>query len=336
MPPAPASAAAASPAVTDTTGNKDQSALNPAFSSWGSGQTASLQAAQVASMYGSATPFPYPAQYDPKVRTDGRVRARVADTGESPGTRGGNGRYCISPWLPEKKLVLPCLSAMQAASAAAAAAAAGQGVSMVMPFPIHPAMYGHMQQMQVDMQAAQSGVGPLTSAQQAELARARQRGQRAAVAKQKLNKQKAALAAKRAKAEAEEAAKKKQESDKRKHERGGESDTEDNLASAREAVDSADVSALAAMTPEQQNEEIDKRLSGVECAKEQKRLKRLLRNRVSAQQARERKKGYLAQLEDKTKEQENEIAMLNQKVQVRPPSLSDPQPSAAPEASLFA
>jgi transcription factor HY5 len=136
-----------------------------------------------------------------------------------------------------------------------------------------------------------------------------------------LNKQKAALAVKRAKSLAEEAAKKKQESEKRKREREGDSTSEDNLASAQEAVDSADVSALAAMTPEQQNEEIDKRLSGVECAKEQKRLKRLLRNRVSAQQARERKKGYVSQLEDKAKEYVNEIEMLNQKIKVCPPFL---------------
>lgn len=192
----------------------------------------------------------------------------------------------------------------------------------MLPFPVHPAaMYGQMQQMQLDLQAVQqqvqAGMGPLTSAQQAELARARQRGQRAAAAKQKLNKQKAALAAKRAKIEAEEAAKKKAAAEKRKRENPREdADSDEARASALEAIEATDVSALAAMTPEQQNEEIDKRLSGVECVKEQKRLKRLLRNRVSAQQARERKKSYVSQLEDKSKEQENEIAMLNQKVQV--------------------
>jgi len=192
--------------------------------------------------------------------------------------------------------------------------------TMMMPFPVHPAaMYGQMQQMQMELQAVQQqvstngSVGPLTAAQQAELARARQRGQRAAIAKQKLNKQKAAFAAKKAKAEAE-AAKKKQAA---KRKRGSDDDDDEALASAkiREAIEATDVSALAAMTPEEQNEEIDKKLSGVECVKEQKRLKRLLRNRVSAQQARERKKSYLSSLEDKSKEQENEIARLNEKVQ---------------------
>eukprot|EP00951_Prasinocladus_malaysianus_P039040 scaffold433717_cov44-Prasinocladus_malaysianus.AAC.1 len=197
-------------------------------------------------------------------------------------------------------------------------------VPPIMPFPMHPAaMYGQIQHMQQQLQQVQQqvhqGTGPLTTAQQAELARARQRGQRAAAAKQKLSKQKAALAAKRAK-EAQEAAAKKEAAQKRRREARGEDDDdseddETRVAAAREAIDATDVSALAAMTPEEQNDEIQRRLSGVECVKEQKRLKRLLRNRVSAQQARERKKSYLTQLEDKSKEQENEIAMLNQKVQ---------------------
>lgn len=48
--------------------------------------------------------------------------------------------------------------------------------------------------------------------------------------------------------------------------------------------------------------------------KEHKRMKRLLRNRVSAQQARERKKAYLSDLEARTKELEQKNAELDEKV----------------------
>ncbi|GJN05664.1 hypothetical protein PR202_ga23314 [Eleusine coracana subsp. coracana] len=48
--------------------------------------------------------------------------------------------------------------------------------------------------------------------------------------------------------------------------------------------------------------------------KEQNRLKRLLRNRVSAQQARERKKAYLTELEAKAKDLEHRNAELEQRV----------------------
>nr|WGH73300.1 elongated hypocotyl 5 [Ginkgo biloba] len=48
--------------------------------------------------------------------------------------------------------------------------------------------------------------------------------------------------------------------------------------------------------------------------KEHKRLKRLLRNRVSAQQARERKKAYLSELETKAKEYEQKNSELEEKV----------------------
>jgi transcription factor HY5 len=48
--------------------------------------------------------------------------------------------------------------------------------------------------------------------------------------------------------------------------------------------------------------------------KEQNRLKRLLRNRVSAQQARERKKAYLTELEAKAKGLELRNAELEQRV----------------------
>jgi transcription factor HY5 len=48
--------------------------------------------------------------------------------------------------------------------------------------------------------------------------------------------------------------------------------------------------------------------------KEQNRLKRLLRNRVSAQQARERKKAYVTELEAKAKDLELRNAELEQRV----------------------
>ncbi|KAH7422154.1 hypothetical protein KP509_13G093700 [Ceratopteris richardii] len=48
--------------------------------------------------------------------------------------------------------------------------------------------------------------------------------------------------------------------------------------------------------------------------KEHKRMKRLLRNRVSAQQARERKKAYVSDLEARTKELEQRNAELEEKL----------------------
>ncbi|XP_030951444.1 transcription factor HY5 [Quercus lobata] len=48
--------------------------------------------------------------------------------------------------------------------------------------------------------------------------------------------------------------------------------------------------------------------------KESKRLKRLLRNRVSAQQARERKKAYLSDLETKVKELEKKNSELEERL----------------------
>ncbi|AED91653.1 HY5 [Arabidopsis thaliana] len=48
--------------------------------------------------------------------------------------------------------------------------------------------------------------------------------------------------------------------------------------------------------------------------KENKRLKRLLRNRVSAQQARERKKAYLSELENRVKDLENKNSELEERL----------------------
>jgi len=52
----------------------------------------------------------------------------------------------------------------------------------------------------------------------------------------------------------------------------------------------------------------------VEDEKERKRLKRLLRNRVSAQQARERKKAYMSTLEDERRAMEAKTAALESKI----------------------
>ncbi|EFJ13750.1 hypothetical protein SELMODRAFT_451326 [Selaginella moellendorffii] len=56
-----------------------------------------------------------------------------------------------------------------------------------------------------------------------------------------------------------------------------------------------------------------RRSGGSSNDKEGKRLKRLLRNRVSAQQARERKKAYLVELEQKAKDLETRNAELEEK-----------------------
>ena len=56
------------------------------------------------------------------------------------------------------------------------------------------------------------------------------------------------------------------------------------------------------------------RLSTITDEKERKRLKRLLRNRVSAQQARERKKAYLASLEQTESHKQNQLAELQNRV----------------------
>ena len=52
----------------------------------------------------------------------------------------------------------------------------------------------------------------------------------------------------------------------------------------------------------------------IEDEKERKRLKRLLRNRVSAQQARERKKAYMSTLEDERRAMEAKTAALEAKI----------------------
>ena len=60
----------------------------------------------------------------------------------------------------------------------------------------------------------------------------------------------------------------------------------------------------------------EERLSTITDEKERKRLKRLLRNRVSAQQARERKKAYLASLEHTEVEKERQMHDLENRVAI--------------------
>jgi len=58
----------------------------------------------------------------------------------------------------------------------------------------------------------------------------------------------------------------------------------------------------------------EERLNTITDEKERKRLKRLLRNRVSAQQARERKKAYLASLEQTEAQKANRLHELENRV----------------------
>ncbi|XP_073304725.1 transcription factor HY5 [Primulina huaijiensis] len=66
--------------------------------------------------------------------------------------------------------------------------------------------------------------------------------------------------------------------------------------------------------PVQQSTSGSRRRGRSPADKENKRLKRLLRNRVSAQQARERKKAYLIDLEGRVKELETKNAELEERL----------------------
>eukprot|EP00884_Botryococcus_braunii_P008740 jgi/Botrbrau1/17868/Bobra.0845s0001.2 len=59
----------------------------------------------------------------------------------------------------------------------------------------------------------------------------------------------------------------------------------------------------------QADEDLEARLAASTSEKESKRLKRLLRNRVSAQQARERKKQFVTNLESKLKDTEQRLML---------------------------
>ncbi|KAG2486435.1 hypothetical protein HYH03_014882 [Edaphochlamys debaryana] len=73
--------------------------------------------------------------------------------------------------------------------------------------------------------------------------------------------------------------------------------------------DDDDGDELGALSPDEQ----ERRAGGTD--KDARRLKRLLRNRVSAQQARERKKAYVVSLEDQVREQQEHIAALETRVE---------------------
>ena len=69
-----------------------------------------------------------------------------------------------------------------------------------------------------------------------------------------------------------------------------------------------------ASVPTKPHEIAKSKYNHVEDEKERKRLKRLLRNRVSAQQARERKKAYMSTLEDERRNMETKMAELEAKI----------------------
>lgn len=83
----------------------------------------------------------------------------------------------------------------------------------------------------------------------------------------------------------------------------------------RKKGERAEAARLEMEEARQGNDEIEHKLSIVEDQKEVKRLKRLLRNRVSAQQARERKKSYVSTIEEKVQEQDQQLAQYKQHVQ---------------------
>jgi transcription factor HY5 len=121
----------------------------------------------------------------------------------------------------------------------------------------------------------------LTTSQQSELEMARRRAQKA-------------LEGKRANQTAAKRAKRKQGRDRS----GG----RDQYGSASAGED------------QMADEDIEAKLAATGDEKEAKRLKRLLRNRVSAQQARERKKSYVSNLETKAKEMETQLEQKEQRI----------------------
>lgn len=84
--------------------------------------------------------------------------------------------------------------------------------------------------------------------------------------------------------------------------------------SGREATAAAAAAAAAAGTSSASQAASASRRGRSPADKEHRRLKRLLRNRVSAQQARERKKAYLSELEVRVKELEKRNSELEEKL----------------------
>eukprot|EP00246_Nothoceros_aenigmaticus_P009344 TRINITY_DN2478_c0_g1_i1.p1 TRINITY_DN2478_c0_g1~~TRINITY_DN2478_c0_g1_i1.p1 ORF type:complete len:172 (+),score=28.92 TRINITY_DN2478_c0_g1_i1:459-974(+) len=94
----------------------------------------------------------------------------------------------------------------------------------------------------------------------------------------------------------------------------GDDDSDSEVRRVPEAPGKGASSAVAGSLPRGQPSPLKRRRNGASADKENKRLKRLLRNRVSAQQARERKKAYLSELEEKYKEMEQRNAELEERV----------------------
>jgi len=141
-------------------------------------------------------------------------------------------------------------------------------------------------------QLSQQQYARLTSSQQAELELARRRAQKAAEGK-RAN----ATAARRAKRKAQQRAVATDTT----------SDTdEEDMVNARQQESEHG----------QTDSDIEAKLANVKDQKEAKRLKRLLRNRVSAQQARERKKSYVQDLEAKCSSQDQKTAQMEQRIKV--------------------
>lgn len=90
-------------------------------------------------------------------------------------------------------------------------------------------------------------------------------------------------------------------------------DGEDSDSDARKVPDMAGRVPTSSAAGSAKNHGGRKRTT-LPAEKEHKRMKRLLRNRVSAQQARERKKAYVTDLEARMKEIEQRNAELEEKV----------------------
>jgi transcription factor HY5 len=142
-------------------------------------------------------------------------------------------------------------------------------------------------------QLSQQQYARLTSSQQAELELARRRAQKAAEGK-RAN----ATAARRAKRKAQQ--------------RAAATDT----TSDKDEEDMVNMRQHHESEHGQTDSDIEAKLANVKDQKEAKRLKRLLRNRVSAQQARERKKSYVQDLEAKCQSQDQKTAQMEQRIKV--------------------
>uniref|UniRef100_A0A0D9WRU5 Transcription factor HY5 n=1 Tax=Leersia perrieri TaxID=77586 RepID=A0A0D9WRU5_9ORYZ len=84
--------------------------------------------------------------------------------------------------------------------------------------------------------------------------------------------------------------------------------------SGRSVQDAAAAAAGTSSSPAAQAGSSSRRRGRSTADKEHRRLKRLLRNRMSAQQARERKKAYMSELEARVKELERSNSELEERL----------------------